>query len=79
MTKSEILDEFKQLSIRQQLETLRAALEIVEASFEASQQDQREQSPSEGKADSLLALAGILEAPVSDIAEKHDQYIGEDI
>ena len=82
MTQAEILQEFKQLSIRQQLEMLRAALEIIESNYEASTNQSSkilplaESGPSE---DPLLALVGIIESPLSDVSRNHDQYIGESL
>lgn len=81
MTQTEILHEFKQMSIRQQLETLRAALEIVEKNFEASQKEKEEgvELVETAAEDSLLAMAGMFEAPMTDISERHDHYIGENV
>ena len=42
MTRKEVLQEFSKLPIKQHLELLRAALEIVEANFE---QAEAEESP----------------------------------
>ncbi len=82
MTQMEILHEFKQMSIRQQLETLRVALEIIEANFEESQKSNDTDSPlaEEGTVDDpLLSLAGLFQAPITDISEKHDYYLGENL
>ncbi len=45
MTQTEILYEFKQMPIQQQLETLRAALAIVESRFKYSQAMSDEKLP----------------------------------
>lgn len=82
MTQAEILQEFKQLSIRQQLEMLRAALEIIESNYEASTKKAAKNLPvaeSGSFDDPLLALAGKFESPLSDIGHHHDQYIGSSL
>jgi len=45
MTQTEILAEFQQMSIQQQLETLRAALEILESKIRHSEEDSSEKLP----------------------------------
>ena len=82
MTQTEILQEFKRMSIRQQLETLKAALEIVESNFEDSQKSSMTELQTSVVAksdDSLLALAGSFQAEMTDISEKHDRYLGQNI
>ena len=82
MTQIEILREFKQMSIREQLETLRAALEIVESNFEDLQRKNVTELPlvEEGEMDdTLLALAGLFQASARDIGEKHDEYLGQNL
>lgn len=82
MTTTEILSEFKQLTIKQQLETLKAALEIIESNIAETQMDISQDLPLTevvGGHDPLLALAGQFEASVSDIGSDHDRYIGENL
>lgn len=80
MTQEEILQEFEQLSLKQQLETLRAALSIIELRFSTSQQQLAALPLAETRAtdDPLLALAGSISAPMT-VSENHDLYIGDGI
>lgn len=82
MMTTDILREFRQLSIKQQLEMLKAALEIIESNFEGSQINRLKDLPLaevDTSPDPLLALAGQFEATISDISDRHDQYIGENL
>jgi len=77
----EILHEFKQLSIQQQIETLKAALEIIEEKFNNTQKQDDSLSllKERDESDPLLAYAGKFEANQTDIGSNHDQYIGENL
>lgn len=55
MTQTEILQEFEGLSIHQQIETLRAALGILETTVHRSQQENSEHLPMAEAAALLLA------------------------
>ena len=82
MTQKEILQEFSQLSIKQQLELLRTALEIVELNFaQAEQSDVEELSTADLKngEDPLFAMAGFFESPVKNVSRDHDKYLGENL
>lgn len=82
MTQIEILQEFKQMPIRQQLATLKAALDIIDANFNESQKNNIMELPlKDGTIDEdpLLSLAGLFHAPMTDISEKHDYYLGQNI
>ena len=82
MTQNEILHEFKQMTIRQQLEMLRAALEIIESNFDASQKNRQEDLPVaevEESSDPLLSLAGKFSTSFSDISGRHDHFIGKSL
>lgn len=78
MAETNILYEFKQLTLEQQLSTLKAAFEILEAKFQALPQPEKGDMPRhEEELDPLLALGGQFSAAVADVGERHDYYLGE--
>lgn len=80
MTQAEILHEFKQMTVRQQLEMLRTALDIIEANL-ADTRTNDNLPPREvvETPDPLLALAGQFESSVSDISGQHALHLGKSI
>ena len=80
MTQRELLQEFKQLSTREQLEMLRSALAVIEAKFaESTTASKAVIGIDPIESDPLFALAGTIESSVTDIGERHDHYIGESL
>lgn len=78
MTHTEILHELGKMPIRDQLYTLRSALEMIESKFDELQKSSYEALPRAEMVtdDPLLALAGFIESPITDVSERHDEYIG---
>ena len=80
MTQKELLQEFKQLSTREQLEMLKSALAVIEAKFtESAITPETAKENNSIESDPLFALAGTIESSVKDIGERHDHYIGESL